>query len=63
MPVAVPVRVRYRSERVSAASRVFLYGSPAHSDLSWAGTQAGGHSSGPRRRSKWANHRRPRFPK
>ena len=47
MPVAVPVRVRYRSERVSAASRVFLYGSPAHSDLSWAGTPAGGHASGP----------------
>ena len=34
MSVSVPVLVRYRSERVSTDSRVFLYGSPAHSNLS-----------------------------
>ena len=42
----VEVRVCYRNERVTDGSRMFLYGDPRWSDLSWAGTPAGGHESG-----------------
>ena len=39
MAATVRVEVHYRSPaRVTPESRVFLYGSAAHSDLSWEGT-------------------------
>jgi hypothetical protein len=41
MAATVRVEVHYRSPgRVTPESRVFLYGSAAHSDLSWEGTPA-----------------------
>lgn len=42
----VKVQITYDSPHVTGGSRMFLYGDPEFTDLSWAGTAAGGHHKG-----------------